>query len=40
MMADLTQEELDRREKEAADRRKRVQWQASEMETAPSKDTQ
>lgn len=30
-MTDLSQEELDRRKKDAADRRKRVQWQPEEI---------
>lgn len=37
-MAGLNQEELDRRKKEAADRRKRLQWQPDEVKLiTPSK---
>lgn len=36
MMATLPQSELDRRKKEAATRRKRVQWQTGEVELVPS----
>lgn len=35
-MSTLPQSELDRRKKDAATRRKRVQWQTGEVELIPS----